>query len=157
MKIVINKYTLLGGGLVFLVLAAYIVLLASGIVYKNEAQAAPKAALTVLPASGIPTQDLSLLVQTPTPTPQAIATDQNGIGAGVYVQITGTGGAGLRIREGAGKSYNTSFLANESEVFKVIGGPVTADDIVWYQLVAPYDESRQGWASAEYLVKIQGQ
>lgn len=157
MRIVINKFTLLGGGLVFLVLAAYIVLIASGIAYKSEAGATPKAALTVLPASSIPTQDLSLLVQTPTVTPQPVATDVNGIGVGVYVQITGTGGAGLRIREGAGKSFNTSFLANESEVFKAIGGPVTADDIVWYQLVAPYDESRQGWASAEYLVKVQGQ
>lgn len=157
MKIVINKYTLLGGGLVFVVLAAYIVLFVSGRTYKNDSGATPRAALTVLPASSIPTQDLSLLVQTPTATPQAVATDQNGIGVGVYVQITGTGGEGLRVREGGGKSFNTSFLANESEVFKVIGGPVSADDIVWFQLVAPYDENRQGWASAEYLVKIQGQ
>jgi len=39
----------------------------------------------------------------------------------------------------------------------VIDGPVEADNITWYQLVAPYDENRQGWASAEYLVKIEGQ
>jgi len=61
------------------------------------------------------------------------------------------------IREGAGRDFNTHFLANESEVFKVIDGPVEADNITWYQLVAPYDENRQGWASAEYLVKIEGQ
>lgn len=157
MKIIFNKYTLLGGGLIFLVLGFYLILTLTGVTFKNSALATPMAALTVIPAGVIPTQDMSLLVQTPPPTPVAVTTDSNGIGINQYVQITGTGGVGLRFREGAGTTFNTKFLANESEVFKVIGGPVTADHIVWYQLVAPYDEARQGWASAEYLVKIEGQ
>jgi hypothetical protein len=157
MKIVVNKYTLLGGVLVFFILGAYLVLMVTGLTFKNQAVSTPRAALTVLPAGMIPTQDLSLLVVTPTLTPQFEPTDQYGIGIGKNVQISGTGGVGLRIREGAGRDFNTHFLANESEVFKVINGPVEADNITWYQLVAPYDENRQGWASAEYLVKIEGQ
>ena len=157
MKIVFNKYTLLGGGLVFVVLAAYLVITIIGINYQTQVASTPKAALTIIPAANIPTKDLSLLVQTSTPTPPVAATSVAGIGTGIYVQITGTGGVGLRIREGAGKNFNTNFLASESEVFKVIGGPVNADDITWFELVAPYDEKRTGWASAEYLVKIEGQ
>ena len=157
MKIIINKYTILGGILVFLLLGFYLILVMTGITFKDSGSTTPQAALTVISAVGVPTQDLSLLVETPTATPQPAPTDQNGIALGKFVQISGTGGVGLRIRAGAGTEYDTNFLANESEVFKVIGGPVEANNITWYQLVAPYDESRQGWASAEYLVLIQGQ
>ena len=157
MKIVLNKYTLLGGILVLAILVFYMVLLLSGSAFNSDVSKTPEAALTVLPAANIPTKDLSLLVQTPTATLPAVPTDQNGFGRGKYVQISGTGGVGLRIREGAGTSFNTNFLANESEVFKIIGGPIDADGITWYQLVAPYDDARQGWASAEYLVLIQSQ
>ena len=157
MRIIFNKFTIIGGVVITLVLALYAFLLLTGTQFKDAGNSTPVAALTVIPAGAIPTQDLSLLVQTPTPTLVPEVVDQKGIGIGKYVQITGTGGAGLRFREGAGTTFTTKFLANESEVFKVIGGPVTADDIAWYQLVAPYDEARQGWASAEYLVIIEGQ
>jgi hypothetical protein len=33
----------------------------------------------------------------------------------------------------------------------VVGGPVELDGYVWWQLNAPYDESRQGWAAQDYL------
>jgi len=157
MKIIVNRYTVAGGIVIALILGFYGFLLLNGVQFENSANSTPSAALTVIPAGAIPTADLSLLSETPTATSAPEVVDQNGIGIGKYVQISGTGGAGLRIREGAGTTFSTKFLANESEAFKVIGGPQTADDIVWFQLEAPYDASRQGWASAEYLTLIEGQ
>jgi hypothetical protein len=73
------------------------------------------------------------------------------IKVGDYVQISGTGGDGLRIRSGAGTGNAPLFLGMESEVFKVIGGPQDADGITWWNLSAPYDDTRQGWAASNYL------
>jgi len=157
MKIIFNKYTVIGGVVIALLFSLYAFLLLNGVQFENITDNTPSAVLTVISAVSIPTQDVSLLTVSPTPTSAPEVMDQNGIAIDKYVQISGTGGVGLRIREGAGTSFGTQFLANESEVFKVIGGPVTADEIDWYQLVAPYDESRQGWASAEYLTLIEGQ
>lgn len=157
MRILLNKYTLIGGLIIALLFGFYAFLLLNGMQFESSANSTPSAGLTVIAAASVPTKDMSLLSETATPTPMPETTDQNGFGIGKYVQISGTGGAGLRIREGAGTSYSVNFIANESEVFKVIGGPVTSDDITWYQLVAPYDDSRTGWASAEYLTIIEGQ
>ena len=40
------------------------------------------------------------------------------------------------------------------EVFEVREGPQEADGHTWWYLVAPYDESRAGWAAAEFLGAI---
>lgn len=156
-KILINKFTILGGIIIFGLLFFYCFLLISGYGYKKDQNQSTDAIITVLPAAVIPTNDLSFLLQTPTPTLDASLGNLNGIQVGVYVQISGTGGDGLRIRNNAGKNAETNFVANESEVFKIIGGPVKADDIIWWQLSAPYDENRQGWAASDYLSKIEGQ
>lgn len=156
-NILINKITVLGAILVFGLLAFYCILLMSGFGYQKGQNQENKAIITVLPASSIPTVDQSYLFQTPTATVDPNMGDLNGLLPGVYIQITGTGGDGLRIRNDPGKNAETNFVANESEVFKIIGGPVSADDIVWWQVSAPYDEKRQGWAAADYLSKIEGQ
>ena len=44
-----------------------------------------------------------------------------------------------------------NFVAAESEVFKVVAGPTQAGSYDWWQLVAPYDNSRQGWAAGEFF------
>ena len=92
-----------------------------------------------------PTLDPSLV--TPTLAPGAI-------GIGAYVQISGTEGEGLRIRSIAGLTGDTVFFGGESEVFLVRDGPQTADGYTWWYLVAPYDESRAGWAAAEFLAVV---
>jgi hypothetical protein len=73
---------------------------------------------------------------------------------GDYVQITGTGGDGLRIRSGAGTDNPPLFLGMESEVFQVIDGPKDADGFKWWNLAAPYDDTRKGWAASNYLLVI---
>jgi hypothetical protein len=108
--------------------------------------------LTIIPApthtpdvTPVPVIDPNLV--TPTLAP-------NTIGVGIYVQISGTEGEGLRIRSAAGLNGDTVFFGGESEVFFVKDGPQTADEHTWWYLVAPYDETRAGWAAADFLVVV---
>jgi hypothetical protein len=127
----------------------------NGITYQKSISGQATAFLTVIPADKIPTVNTSLLFVTATPTIDPSIGDLGGIGIGIYVQISGTSGVGLNIHEEAGKDSPAKFIAAESEVFHVIGGPVKKDDIIWWQLSTPYDDSRQGWAAADYLSIIQ--
>ena len=148
-----TKKVLLGAVLVSFVFLLYLYLLMAGLLFREKTETVPKANITVITAPSIPTVDSSLLVVTPTSTvPPNIEID--GITLGSYVKIEGTGGAGLRIRSAPGTSTDVVFLANESEVFFVIGGPMENDEMLWWQLEAPYDQARSGWASADYLVAI---
>lgn len=70
------------------------------------------------------------------------------------VQISGTEGEGLRIRQAPGLSAETIFRGEEAEVFLVKDGPQSTDGYTWWYLVAPYDETRAGWAAADYLVLV---
>lgn len=108
--------------------------------------------LTMIPApthtpliSPVPTNDP--LLATPT---LAAGT----IGIGGYVQISGTEGEGLRIRSAAGLNTETVFRGEEAEVFIVRDGPQEIDGYMWWYLVAPYDETRAGWAAANFLAVV---
>lgn len=109
--------------------------------------------LTVIPAS-TPTSNVTpsftpdpLIYGTPT-----LAPDE--IGLGGYVQITGTDGEGLRLRSDPGLSGTPIFLGYDEEVFEVRDGPQQLDGYIWWYLVAPYDETRAGWAAADFLGAI---
>lgn len=109
--------------------------------------------LTVIPA---PTSTPNV---TPTFTPDplifgtpTLAPDV--IGVGGYVQITGTDGEGLRLRADPGLDGTPVFLGFDEEVFEVRDGPQDADGYIWWYLVAPYDETRAGWAAADFLGAI---
>jgi hypothetical protein len=96
---------------------------------------------------------------TPSPAPSATAAGTasaaNGqLGIGAYVQIQGTEGAGLRIRSAPGLTSDTVFRGEEAETFKVTDGPQQADGYTWWKLVAPYDETRTGWAAADFLAVV---
>jgi len=84
-------------------------------------------------------------------TPTAAA-DQISIGG--YVQISGTEGEGLRIRSAPGLNSETVFRGEEAEVFTVVDGPREADGHVWWYVVAQYDDTRAGWAAAEFLTVV---
>ncbi|HLF73524.1 MAG TPA: hypothetical protein VI524_04220 [Anaerolineales bacterium] len=103
--------------------------------------------VTVIPApsstSGAP--------PTPTVDPFASPTSPAGIALGNYVQISGTEGEGLRIRSEPGLGGSPEFLGFDSEVFIIRDGPREVDGYVWWYLVAPYDETRAGWAAADFL------
>jgi hypothetical protein len=106
--------------------------------------------LTVIPAptgtSGAP--------PTPTTDPFASPTAPAGIAVGNYVQITGTEGQGLRVRAAPGLDGAFQFLAYDSEVFIVQEGPREIDGYTWWYLVAPYDQTRAGWAAADFLTYV---
>jgi hypothetical protein len=112
------------------------------------------------PEVGFAPADLTM-IPAPTHTPNAtsIPADPNAtptlapntMGIGGYVQINGTDGEGLRIRSAPGLTSDTVFFGGESEVFVVRDGPKTADNYTWWYLVAPYDETRAGWAAADFL------
>jgi len=106
--------------------------------------------LTIIPA---PT-GTSSAPPTPTIDPFAPTAVPTGIAPGNYVQITGTNGEGLRIRSDPGLTGEPVFLGYDSEVFIVDNGPREADGYVWWHLVAPYDETRNGWAAADFLAYI---
>jgi hypothetical protein len=108
--------------------------------------------LTMIPApthtpdvTVVPTNDP--LIATPTPSANTIAIKG-------YVQIKGTEGQGLRIRSSPGLNADTVFRGEEAEVFVVHDGPQTADGYTWWYLVAPYDETRAGWAAADFLAVV---
>ena len=114
--------------------------------------ATPQYNVTVIPA---PTQTNTVIAPTnlPTPTSEAPAILPDGaIGINVYVRVTGTEGLGLRMRADAGTGADINFLAMDDEVFKVVGGPVVSDGYTWWQLEAPLDENRSGWAAENYLL-----
>lgn len=114
-------------------------------------EATPQYNLTVIPA---PTQTNTIAAPTnlPTPTSEApVVLPEGAIGINVYVKVTGTQGLGLRMRSAAGTGADINFLAMDDEVFKVIGGPQVSDGYTWWQLEAPLDQKRSGWAAENYL------
>lgn len=123
---------------------------------ENRNQPPATAVLTVIPAPS-PTQPATTPTSPfeTTPTPESSPTPIPGsIAPGVFVQISGTGGDGLRLRAGPGLDEAVRYLGLEAEVFQVRDGPEQSDDFTWWYLVAPFDESRNGWAVAAYLVVI---
>ena len=116
------------------------------------ASEAPQAALTWIPGpSNTPQPPTATQVPTSTMTPTFVPLQSGEMGIGSFVQITGTGGVGLNIRSGPGLSNDVQFLGFDAEVFEVRDGPVEADGLTWWYLVTPVDESRAGWAAADYL------
>lgn len=118
------------------------------------------------PEVGFAPADLTM-IPAPTHTPAATAIptidplasptfDPTIISINGYAQITGTGGDGLRIRSAPGLNSDTVFRGEESEVFVVKDGPQTADGYTWWYLVAPYDDTRAGWAASEFLAVVPG-
>lgn len=88
---------------------------------------------------------------TPTASELPPPTGGMGISVGVLVQVSGTGLDGLRIRTDPGLQGQVKFVGIEAEVFQVKDGPKQADGYTWWFLVAPYDETLNGWAVGDYL------
>ncbi|GAB4424080.1 MAG: hypothetical protein Kow002_13630 [Anaerolineales bacterium] len=59
-----------------------------------------------------------------------------------------------RLRAAPGLNGEPVSLGYDEEVFQVREGPQQADGYTWWYLVAPYDESRAGWAAAAFLAPI---
>ncbi len=146
-----NKWVILGAlllaGLLLLITAVSIGLTSAR---QNADVGFAPADLTVIPA---PTSTSSAPA-TATIDPFAPTATPTGIAIGNYVQITGTEGQGLRIRSEPSLNGNPEFLGYDSEVFIIKDGPRQADGFTWWYLVAPYDDTRVGWAAADFLTYI---
>jgi len=143
-----NKWVILGAlllaGFLLLITAISIGLTSSS--RTSDVGFAP-ADVTVIP---VPTGN-SGAPPTPTIDPFASPTSPAGIAIGNYVQISGTNGEGLRIRKDPGLDGEFEFLGYDSEVFVVQDGPREVDGYEWWYLVAPYDDTRVGWAASDFL------
>ena len=113
------------------------------------------------PEVGFAPADLTLIpapthtpAASPTPTFDPLASptvDATTIHIDGYVQIIEVGTDGLRIRSAPGLNTETVFLGEEAEVFLVKDGPQEADGYTWWYMVASYDDTRAGWAAADFL------
>ena len=146
-----NKWVLLAA-IGFAATACFITwLFISWFVFGSTNPASASAQITEFPVNTItPTIEI---VDTPVVIKTAQVFDDLAVGA--YVQITGTEGVGLNIRSGPGKNNPSNFVGMENEVFLIIAGPVETDGYIWWQLEAPYDQNRNGWAVSEFLVLFQ--
>jgi hypothetical protein len=113
----------------------------------------PTAIITVIAvptATPPPPTPTPAVPETPTPTEGPLP-EPGAVSLGGFVQITGTGGDGLRLRVEPGLDNDVRLLGLEAEVFQVKDGPQEIDGFTWWYLVAPFDETRNGWAVANYL------
>jgi hypothetical protein len=100
---------------------------------------------------------------TPVPTPTEIPAqsptpnEEGRIRVGSTIEIAGTGGDGLRLRQDPSLNGEIAFLGLEGEIFNVVGGPEQRDGYLWWQLEAPLNPERQGWAVSTYLESTQSQ
>ncbi len=151
----VDTLIIIGALVVCFIGIIYLLLLFTGLVYKEESAMTPQAKITIIPALLVPTIDSNFLIVSPTPTQGTTQTEDGQLNLESYVQITGTGGNGLRLRASPGTDADVNFVAAELEVFRVIGGPIQMGDYIWWQLIAPYDEGRQGWAASDFLSVIE--
>jgi hypothetical protein len=136
--------------------AIFLMLVLASIVWFSRPPANPPAASTaILNVIRVPTSTSTLWVITPqvieTATAEVQPSEPLPITLGSNVEVQGTGGAGLRIRQSPGLGQRVLFLANEGEAFLVQEGPQELDGYVWWYVVNPADQSRSGWAVADYL------
>jgi hypothetical protein len=154
----VTAWSVLGAIAVLVVLLAILGLVLRNMAPGSSSSPEPTAVVNIIPA---PTATQFIVITAtsvlPTPTVKSeFSTPQSNdqIKVGDYVQITGTGGVGLRIRSGPGIQNPPLFLGMDAEAFQVVDGPKEVDGIVWWNLVAPYDQNRKGWAASNYLTVL---
>ena len=148
----ITPWTILGTLGVLVVLLAVWGLILRSIASAQTLPVEPTAVVQVIPPPTSTSPSVATIPPTATTTPEFSTPVPNSqIKIGDYVQISNTGGDGLRIRSGPGTNNAPLFLGMESEVFKVTDGPKDSDGYIWWDLVAPYDNTRAGWAASNFL------
>ena len=95
---------------------------------------------------------------TPESTPTAttiVSQSPDGLSIGQDAQVFGTGGDGLRLRATPSLNGEILSLGSEGEIYRVQDGPQQVDGYTWWLLVDPDDQTRQGWAVADFLKPAQ--
>ncbi|HVO69359.1 MAG TPA: SH3 domain-containing protein, partial [Aggregatilineaceae bacterium] len=103
--------------------------------------------------TAIPQLYPSATVPLPTPIPSSTLPPGR-FGIGVTVQVVGVGSSGLNMRSEPGLEGTPRFLAAEEDVFVIVDGPQTVDEVEWWRLEDPNDSSRFGWAARNYLMAV---
>src|SRR5262249_6634417 len=80
--------------------------------------------------------------------PAAPATSVD-LAPGQIARVSGTDGRGLRMRAQPSLSAPTVIALGEGDEVRVVGGPVSADRVRWYQIRSGADT---GWSVESYLV-----
>ena len=149
MKKILNPWVIAGAVLTASLLLVAVFFLIGSMLPGRKEPYQGGAVITVIP---VPTATRTPLpTKTPIFLPSPTVEGQEGIQLDGYVQIYGTGGEGLRLRADPSLSGEIVYLGLEGEVFLVNGGPVEGDGYLWWQLEAPLNPSRQGWAVSNYL------
>lgn len=117
----------------------------------NSPAQAPTAVVMVIPIPTVTPTPLTPTENAPEMPTVTAAPSSDALAPGDYVQVTGTGGDGLRLRTEAGLNGKIRALGSEGEIFQVRDGPRQVDHYTWWYLVATADETRSGWAVADYL------
>jgi len=121
---------------------------------RPEAQVIPPAGV-ILNVTPAPTATQVLPTPSTVPTATDTLASAGALSISQYVQVTGTGGDGLRLRATPGLNGEIKLLGSEGEIYRLKDGPQEADGYTWWLLVDPDDETRQGWAVADFLQPTQ--
>jgi hypothetical protein len=70
---------------------------------------------------------------------------------GEIVEVFGTEGQGLSLRHEPGLSSVIDWYGMDNEILEIKGGPIEQDGYLWWFLVSPYDNSKNGWGVGAYL------
>jgi hypothetical protein len=152
----IHRWIAAGAGMGVLLLAGMVFL--ATMARRAELQDWGQPQLTVIAfqtSTAIPpesTQDLNGIGAASTSQPRVSSKEDFSIGD--LVEVNNTGGEGLRLRNEPNLSSLVEVVGLDNEVFEVKGGPTESDGYIWWFLVNPYDNAKQGWAVGEYLWKL---
>ena len=104
--------------------------------------------ITITPSPVIPTPTLAPALVIATEAAIASPTPQ-GLYIGGEAIVTGTGSS-LRLRSDPGLQSTTLKTVDDGTRLKILEGPRSADDLVWWRLEDPADGA-QGWAAEKFL------
>jgi len=149
MKNILNPWVIAGSVLIAGMMLLGSFLAAGQLTPSDQSIYSGEAVITVIP------------VPTYTPTPKPALPDfplltptieqAADIHVGGHVQISGTEGEGLRLRRDPSLEGEIVHVGLEGEIFLVVGGPEERDGYLWWQLEAPLNTTRRGWAVSNYL------
>ena len=105
------------------------------------------------------------VIAAPTVTPTVYATkepqtleihyvSEDGLSVGTLVEVHGTENTGLSVRPNPGTGGYLNFVAAEGEIFKIVDGPDSKNDYVWWKIESVNDPDRTGWAVGDFLQPV---
>lgn len=103
--------------------------------------------------AAIPQAIATPTVPLPTPVPSPSLPPGN-FAIGASAQVVGVEASGLNVRSTPGYGGVPRFLAYDGEVFVLVDGPQSADDLEWWRIEDPDDPDRFGWAARNFLMIV---